>query len=146
MHRAPAVTYPVGRSVSYGWLLGLSTVIGVAAGILWSLQAAPGLWLQLLYTAVLLLCSLTAFGVWWRSPRGNLQWDGHAWTFNTPNRSFSGPVTVHLDLQWCLLLRMCVQGDSRRWLWLESGKDALAWHALRRAVFSASVVNETTVG
>ena len=146
MHRAPAVTYPVGRSVCYGWLLGLSTVIGIVAGMLWSLQVAPSLWLQLLFAAVLLLCSLTAFGIWRRSPHGYLQWDGHAWKFSTVNRSLTGPVTVHLDLQWCLLLRMRVQGDSRRWLWLESGMDALAWPALRRAVFSAGLVNETTVG
>jgi hypothetical protein len=145
MHRAPAVTYLVGRSVCHGWLLGLTIVVGMVAGLLWRFQAEPELGWQLLYATVLSLCSLSAFGVWWRSPCGILHWDGQVWKFNTQNKSFSGVVTVHLDLQWCLLLRMRVPGDSGRWFWLEYGKDALNWHALRRAVFCASVVNETAV-
>jgi hypothetical protein len=90
-----------------------------------------------LYAFILLLVSFAALLIWWRSPSGNLHWDGHGWKLNVADRGFGGLVTVHLDLQECLLL--CLQSDDgrRRWLWLERRTDAINWHALRGAVFSA---------
>ncbi|MEI7535593.1 MAG: hypothetical protein WCJ76_00210 [Comamonadaceae bacterium] len=137
MHKAPAVAYPVGRSVLHGWLLGLSSLTGALAGWFWRIQASPDAWFQWLYAVVLLLASLAACRIWWRSPSGNLRWDGQAWKLNVLDRGLCGLVTVHLDLQGYLLLCLRSEDGGRSWLWLERRADAINWHALRGAVFSA---------
>jgi hypothetical protein len=137
MHKAPAVTYPVGRSTLHAWLLGSISLIGALAGWFWRMQAAPESWSQWLYVLVLLLVSLAAFRHWWCFPSGHLQWDGQSWKLNVLDSSLRGPVSVHLDLQGWLLLCLHSEEGGRRWLWLERRTDAINWHALRNAVFSA---------
>jgi len=137
MHKAPAVTYPVGRSGLHAWLLGSISLIGALAGWFWCMQAAPESWSQWLYALVLLLASLAAFRNWWCSPSGHLRWDGQSWRLNVLDRCLCGPVRVHLDLQGWLLLCLHSEEGGRRWLWLERRTDAINWHALRNAVFSA---------
>lgn len=137
MHKAPAVTYPVGRSALHAWLLGSISLIGALAGWFWRMQAAPESWSQWLYALVLLLVSLAAFRHWWCFPSGHLQWDGQSWKFNVLDSSLRGPVSVHLDLQGWLLLCLHSEEGGRRWLWLERRTAAINWHALRNAVFSA---------
>ena len=137
MHKAPAVTYPVGRSTLHAWLLGSISLIGALAGWFWRMQAAPESWSQWLYVLVLLLVSLAAFRHWWCFPSGHLQWDGQSWKLNVLDSSLRGPVSVHLDLQGWLLLCLHSEEGGRRWLWLERRTAAINWHALRNAVFSA---------
>jgi hypothetical protein len=137
MHKAPAVTYPVGRSAHHVWLLGLSIFTGALAGWFWRIQASPELWGQWLYAIVLLFASIAAFRIWWRSPTGNLQWDGQGWKLSVLDRGLCGHVTSHLDLQGSLLLCLHSEDGGRRWLWLERRRDPINWHALRGAVFSA---------
>ena len=137
MHKAPAVTYPVGRSGLHAWLLGSISLIGALVGWFWYMQAAAESWSQWLYALVLLLASLAAFRNWWFAPSGHLQWDGQSWKLYVLDSCLCGPVSVHLDLQgWLLLCLHSVEG-GRRWLWLERRTDAINWHALRNAVFSA---------
>jgi hypothetical protein len=136
MLKAPAVTYPVGRSALHGWLFGLNSLTGAVAGWFWRIQASPEPWGQWLYAVVLVLASIAAFRIWWRSPSGNLQWDGQGWRLNVLDRGLCGLVTVHLDLQGFLLLCLHAEDGGRRWLWLERRTDAINWHALRGAVFS----------
>lgn len=50
--------------------------------------------------------------------------------------SAGGLVTVHLDLQFCLLLSFCTDSGTRSWLWPERRAEVMRWNALRRAVFS----------
>jgi len=143
MHKAPAVTYPVGRSVLHAWLLGLSGLTGALAGWFWRIDASPEPWGQGMYAVILVLASLAAFRNWWCSPSGNLHWDGQGWTLKVSERRLCGVVTVHLDLQAWLVLCLRSEEGGRKWLWLERRADPINWHALRGAVFSARVASAT---
>lgn len=134
MDSAPAVTYPVGRSVFHAGLLGLTGLIGALAGASWWRQTATPSWRHWLFMASWSLTGWIALAVWRRTPSGNLHWDGHEWSLNQVLR---GPVTVHLDLQSCLLACMQAGNGGRYWLWLERRRDVANWHALRRALFSS---------
>lgn len=79
---------------------------------------------------------------WWSHPRGVLQFDGQAWTFNrvAPPSSvplaLAAPPEVLLDLQAYLWVRILPVGHSPLWLWLERSSQSERWVDLRRAVYS----------
>ncbi len=136
MHKAPAVIYPVRRSVLHVCLLGLSSLTGVLAGWYWCIGSSCEPWRQWLYAITLLLAGLVAFRNWWFSPNGTLRWDGQGWQLDVLNSRLGGIVSLHLDLQAWLLLCLRSEDGSRKWLWLERRADPVNWHALRGAVFS----------
>lgn len=136
MHGAPAVSYPVGRSRFQGWLVGLTGLGGTVAGLLWRHQADPAGWRQWLLALTLLCVCALAADAWRRSPRGSLRWDGQTWSWTAVDASVCGVLTVHLDLQFCLLLSLRLDTGARIWFWPERGAEVMAWNALRRAVFS----------
>ncbi len=138
MHSAPAVSYPVGRSAFYACLLGLTSLAGVLAGLLWRHQTDPAVWRQWLFAATVFGTAVAAWRAWRHSPCGTLQWDGRGWSLMLAGASRGAAVTVHLDLQWCLLLALRTDNGSRSWLWLERWRDVALWNALRRAVFSTA--------
>lgn len=136
MHSAPAVSYPVGRSRFQGWLIGVTGLTAMLAGLLWHIQVHPDGWRQGLFALSLLgACSLAIAG-WRRTPVGMLRWDGQAWHWTSGDTSAGGIVTVQIDLQSCLLLRMRTQAGVRLWLWPERRADVIRWDDLRRAIFS----------
>lgn len=136
MHSAPALSYPVGRSRFQGWLLGLTGLTGALAGLLWLYQVNPAGWRQWLFVVTLLCACLVAAAAWSRSPRGSLRWDGQAWNWTSVDASACGVLTVHLDLQFCLVLSLRLSTGARIWLWPQRSAEAALWSALRRAVFS----------
>jgi len=136
MHSAPAVSYPVGRSRFQGYLLGLSCLIGIISGWLWHYQSDPGGWRQWLFSLVLLgVCSVAVL-VWRRSPQGRLSWDGQSWNWTCADLSVCGVLTVHLDLQFFLVLCLHLDSGAAIWLWPERGATEVRWNSLRQAVFS----------
>lgn len=135
MHSAPALTYPVGRSRFHGWLLGLTCIFGGGAGLFWNYQVDPSAWRQGLYAATLLGLAWVAVQAWRHSSCGSLNWDGQAWSWTDDTTALRGWVTVHLDLQFCLLLCLRTEQGRRLWIWPERGRDAARWSALRRAAF-----------
>ena len=142
MYSAPAVFYPVGCSRFQGCVLGLLGLTGALAGLLWRLQADPTMWQQGLFALILCGTCLVAFWAWRTTPRGSLQWDGQDWNLTLPALSLAGVLTVHLDLQWCLLLCLHSENGRRDWLWVERWRDLASWSALRRAVFSAGAASQ----
>lgn len=136
MHSAPAVSYPVGRSRFQGWLLVLTGLAGMLVGLIWFRQSDLAGWRQGLYAATLLVTCVIAVQAWRRSPCGSLRWDGQAWSWTERDVSVCAEVTVHLDLQFFLLLRLRTDTGSRIWLWPERRAAVTRWNALRRAVFS----------
>ena len=136
MHSAPALTYPVGRSHFQFWLLCLNGLVSFLAGLLWVQQGGFIGWRQCLYALVVLLCGLVAALAWRRTRAGSLHWDGQAWGWTVMSESFPGVVTVHLDLQECMVLSLRTGYGKRVWLWPERRHDPMQWSALRRAVFS----------
>lgn len=142
MHSAPALTYPVGRSRFHGWLVGLTSLGGVLAGLLWNYQTDPAAWRQGLFVATVLGAAWLAVGTWRQWSCGNLNWDGQAWNWIDQTSALSGQISVHLDLQFCLLLCLHAENGKRLWLWPERGRDAAHWNDLRRAVFSPGATGQ----
>ena len=137
MHSAPAVSFPVGRSRFQGWLLGLTGLGATLAGLQWHLASnAPAGWRQALFAMTLLGACVFAAHDWRRSPRGSLRWDGQAWSWTRNNKSSGGVLTVHLDLQFCLVVSLRPHRGARIWLWPERETEVALWNALRRAVFA----------
>jgi toxin CptA len=136
MHNAPAVSFPVGRSRFQGWLLGLISLIAVLVDWLWCFQTDSIGWRQGLFLLILLAALVDAVLVWQRTPTGSLRWDGQVWSWIRVNDPVSGVLTVHFDLQFCLILSLRQVNGVRIWLWIERRADVTRWVALRRAVFA----------
>ncbi|MCJ0764302.1 hypothetical protein [Variovorax terrae] len=137
MHSAPSVTYPVGRSRWAGRLALALWLAGAGAAALWLLQPGAAGWRQALALAAVLAAGAAALQAWRTAPQGELHWDGRQWLWSRrggPQQP--GLVTVHLDLQRCLLLRLQILDGRVRWLWLEPSFQPGRWNDLRRAVYS----------
>ena len=133
MHNAPSVSYPVGRARFSGLLAAGLWLAAAASTLAWLHEAdAPG-WRHGLAFAALVATGGWALVSWVRSPRGELHWDGAAWT--GPFGTGASGLEVALDLQRVLLVRWRAPGDAH-WLWLERSRCPHRWLDLRRAVYS----------
>ena len=133
MHNAPSVSYPVGRPLWAGLLAAGLWTAGLAVTWLWLREsAAPG-WRQAGAALALAVTGAWCLHAWLRSPRGELHWDGSAWT--GPHAEGAGCVEVALDLQQVLLVRWLAP-ESAHWIWLERRRSPHRWLDLRRAVYS----------
>lgn len=142
MHSAPAVSYPVGRSRFQAWLLGLTASGGAVTGVFWHHTADLGGWRSWLFAMTLLGACTVAARAWRHAPQGRLRWDGQAWRWTGVNASTCGVPTVHLDLQFCLVLSLRLDTGTRLWLWPERTREVALWNALRRALFSSGVSSQ----
>ncbi len=132
MHNAPSVSYPVDRPRLAGLVAAALWLAGVATTLFWLVEAGPG-WRQAVGGAALLLLGILASLSWWRSPRGELHWDGATWT--GPAGVAIDQLEVALDVQRALLVRWQAAA-SAGWLWLERNRCPQRWLDLRRAVYS----------
>ncbi|MDW5443693.1 hypothetical protein [Polaromonas sp. SM01] len=139
MHNAPSVVYPLGRSrFQAGVLLGL-WLAGLIVLMLWW-RAAPGLdWRLGLGLAAVLLAGVAAAWGWKNSPVGQLRWDGQVWSWESQGYQAGTAalaLTVALDFQRMLLLKLENHDHATLWLW--AGRSAMPerWLDLRRAVYS----------
>lgn len=137
MHHAPAVSYPVGRSRFHGLLV--LTVIMVSGVTLtaWIVQADAVLSRHVAGAVLGLLTAAAALQQWWRSPAGNLSWDGQDWHWTSGGEPQLVAVDVVLDGQTVLLLCLRTPRRQSHWVWPERRLAPPRWLALRRAVFAA---------
>lgn len=138
MHHAPAVSFPLGRSRFLGGLLALAWAMGAGVVMFWVGAQQRWGWPHGIGVGAVSLCGVLARN-WWKShPVGELGWDGREWHVRGPGgATVAGSVSVHLDLQRHLLLKLthCSHG-APVWLWLDEAADTLAWRDVRRAVYS----------
>jgi hypothetical protein len=89
-----------------------------------------------------------AYWGWASTQEGLLQWDGADWWVEPINGAVVSAsqavdnLSVQLDFQFFLLLRLDFAGGRSRSLWLDSWSRRLDWTALRRAVFSPKPSSE----
>lgn len=134
MHHAPAVSFPLGRSRFLAGLLLTLWLGGVAVMALWCYQQPWGWWRMALGVLVPLLSGLLSLNWWLAQASGVLQWDGKQWQFIAEGAARTGCISVQLDLQQHLLLRLSLnEPPLQRWLWLEQASDPALWRDLRRA-------------
>ena len=137
MYSAPSVSFPVGRSLFLAglllfiWLLGgIAVFLGSTAmeGLRWA-----GLWLAWLTSGA---CAAH----WWhRLQMATIHWDGQTWLLKETQSEVAGDVSVRLDLQAAILLRLQSVDSGRRvtrWAWAEARSDQRRWGDLRRALYA----------
>lgn len=141
MHRAPALSYPLGRSRFQGTLVASTCLAGALVGGLWWLASDALNWRHALFGFIWIMALVLAASSWWHAPAGTLRWDGQDWHWMGRTEFVTGRVGVHLDLQFCLVLSL--QPPSGRCLWLfpQRRSDAPQWNALRRALFARPAVS-----
>lgn len=139
MHSAPSVVYPLGRSFVQGLtLLGFWLAGALVLGLWWAITPGAGwrLWFTL---AVLLGAGMAAVWRWKNSAIGQLCWDGQVWRWESqgylPDR-LNQQLTVVLDLQRTMLLRLERQDQPPLWLWAARSAMPERWLDLRRAAHS----------
>lgn len=161
MHNAPPVAFPVGRSF---W--------GRAAGVLFLLLSACGLWAWFGYGQVKPVSLLVAGFAWalcasvawvWASRQnlsgGRLFWSGEAWFWQAEPPALSMEdsepplhLSVGLDMGWALLLWVTpldAQGQRNGRLcsvWVHEAAMPMKWHGFRCAVYSVSGKTSTDSG
>lgn len=147
LKNAPAVRYPVRRSVVLGCFM--CTVLAGAAALLlaWSQFGAAGNRLRIgAAVSLWLFGAFAAWHFWSRQFVGVLAWNGSTWSMEPPGPSMPdaprplSAAEVVLDLQACLWV--CVKGDQvpRSWLWLERRQQPHLWQDLRRALYSRATL------
>ena len=135
MHSAPAVSYPVGRSHVQAVFLTFIVLVALVTSACWLASALWG-WRQGLMAVVLCLSALFAWQAWRGTPQGTLIWDGDTWCFSGAQSSVVGAMSVPLDFQFILLLRLTPLSGRPLWLLAERTRHEPLWLPLRRAVFS----------
>lgn len=136
MHSAPAVTYPVGRCRFHAGLLAGLLVMGAGVLVTW-VQHDDAIAMRHAAAGLLwLICALAVVRLWWRSPTGSLTWDGQLWTWaGEGGEPYPVALSMTLDSQTALLLRLQADGAPSLWVWLEQRRAPARWLPCRRAVF-----------
>lgn len=139
MHNAPPVVYPLGRSYFQGFVLLGVWLAGLAVIALWWF-AAPALdWRLWIALAAVLAAGVAAALGWKNSPVGQLRWDRQVWHWESQAYQAGTPVralSVALDFQRILLLRLENHDHATLWLWASRQAMPERWLDLRRAVYS----------
>lgn len=134
LSQAPPVHMYFGRASTHaGVLLGLGLLnLGVLLAL--ALQGADALaWTGL----ALLFCMIFLMAVrqWWRTPGGNLAWDGSAWRWSLWSLDESCQVQWAIALPGLSVLRLSSgNGDVQYLLTVPAGERQAQWLALRRAL------------
>lgn len=143
--RAPAVLYPLRRSMALGCVLAGFLIAGAAALWAWLVEGALLAWMPVCSAVVLWLAAVAgAMHFWCRQFVGALRWDGQSWGMENdgPEKimwALSVPPEVLLDLQAHLWVCVTPLGRRRTWLWLERASQPERWLDIRRAVYSRAV-------
>lgn len=138
-HSAPPVVYPLGRSRFQAGFLICLWLAGCAALCLWFYSGEITLWRMLSMAAMIVLAGVIAVLGWKKTPAGQLRWDGQVWHWESDScqdNAFEWHLSVVVDFQYLLLLRMESQMHSSICLWCDRHAFAPLWLDFRRAIFS----------
>ncbi|WP_210547162.1 hypothetical protein [Rhodoferax sp. PAMC 29310] len=136
MNSAPAVQYPVGRSVFQGYFLLTCSLAGFLVGGMWASATGAFLGPQIFFFIVLSAVLSLAGLAWHQTEAGHLVWGGESWTWTVDRQSTAGAVAVHFDSQMLMVMTLQPEKGGPVWLWAERNSDPVRWRALRRAVYA----------
>lgn len=136
MHRPPAVTHHVDRSRGCAVLFAALSLMGIAANA-WLISSFATVAQGLLCSSVTFAAVGLAFWSWKTSPIGRLQWDGQHWHWSEFLDVPVQRVTLVLDFQRLILVKILNGRGLTRWVWLESRSPDAHWLAVRRAVVAS---------
>lgn len=139
-YRAPAVQFPTsGSSVWLRAVLALGSLAGLSALAAWAYRGASAQPAGIVVAAfaLWLLTSVIAWRFASALSTGLLIWDGQTWTLQGDQGVVLWDnLTVSVDLQRRMAVRLGADDGSCRWIWLEQCQDSTRWSDLRRAVYS----------
>ncbi|MGC3983248.1 MAG: hypothetical protein QM777_00170 [Pseudorhodoferax sp.] len=138
MHSAPAVRYPVPRSARAGRVLALLCLAPAAPCLYGWASGLPVAALAISCAGWLLAAAVVLLQ--WRGMRaGQLRWDGQAWWWLPDDAAQADEhavsISVHLDLQSAVLVRMAGAPGRVHWRWLARAAAPARWSDLRRALY-----------
>lgn len=142
MRNAPAIQYPVQRSVFLMFASGLVWVAGAMLCAGWCAQDGYPAWRIPVTIVVLLATGGLALHALLHLKVGMLLWDGGSWQWSdTDNQGIENLLTeviVEMDLQARMVLKITLADGNSSWIWVEAQSlpFSLPWLALRRAVFA----------
>ncbi|CAN5901005.1 hypothetical protein BH11PSE13_BH11PSE13_02090 [soil metagenome] len=146
MHSAPSVSYPVGRSRDASRLLGALWAIGACcAGAALYPFAHMG-WRQALLMASVVTTAMAARRTLGPALAVDLVFDGQDWSLSGQHVRKVARLSVVLDMQSLMLVRLDEPAQRARWLWLERRARPERWQDLRRAVFSRALASSAPAG
>ena len=138
MHSAPSVSFPVGRSRLARRLLWGIWALGAGALTAWCVQFSGAPWRTALMGVVLALAARAARVASRLGEGARLHWDGAHWSCDGTVRLGDAGVTVDLDLQSLVLIRLREPGGPATWFWIECMNDPGRSLDLRRALYAAA--------
>lgn len=146
MHSAPSVSYPVGRSRDASLLLGALWAVGACcAGAALYPFAHMG-WRQVFLVASVVMTATAARRTLGPALALDLVFDGQDWSLSGQDVRKVARLSVLLDLQFLMLVRLDEPAQRARWLWLERRARPERWQDLRRAVFSHALSSSDPAG
>ncbi|GAB3355069.1 MULTISPECIES: hypothetical protein [Giesbergeria] len=135
---APAVAYPITRSLRLAGGLLLVSVLELGVLLAWWRLGAPAhnTAIAIMAAGLWLLSVLWVARFWWQLPQGRLDWDGQHWSWaSCTQRHGPGSAYVCLDWQHSLGVRWQAQTSHQVcWFWLEQRHAPAQWADLRRAL------------
>lgn len=134
------MTYPLGSSDFLGFLLLSIWLTGLTTGFLWWSAGGQPAWqavLLLVFSLGAGLVALSGLRSWVTT--GELVWDGQHWRHETADSQTTltlRRVSVMLDLQFVLVLKLEHQARAASWVWVQRVQSAHKWLCLRRALYA----------
>lgn len=135
MHRAPAVSYPAGKSRWHLRAIVLLWSLGCLACFL-ILQSQVRIEWMVLTFACVSVAGMLSLVAWRNTVLGILRWDGERWQWSGFVDAGQCEVDVVVDLQKVMLIRVRNASAQRTWLWLSFEAATIQWMPLRRALVS----------
>jgi hypothetical protein len=136
-HHPPALSVTVSRSLGQGHLLIVVWLFSLIAALAFVFQQTT-VWPRIM---VLGSCFVSGFWAWQYHQglsSGRLHWDGKAWFWTHFDGVAAHDITVLLDFQTFILLRLRADNGQIDWLWLRADNADATWFALRRALVFGS--------
>jgi toxin CptA len=133
MHRAPAVSFDIGKSRSHKVIISVLWALGWVAFSLFCLdQSTP----TLIAFVALTLCGagFIAWRGWHLAALGVLRWDGQNWYWSEFGAASPCQLVLAFDLQTWMLVSLRTHAKRTVWLWLDAPAAGPKWTALRRAI------------
>ena len=133
MHRPPPISVTVPRADWQWRVICCLWGVGVLASVAF-VQQQTTTWPRVLLPLSCLLVGAVAWRAWKNTLTGRLQWDGQCWYWTHFDGLPVRELSILLDFQRLLLVKLVSQQGDVTWLWLQAAQMDRHWLALRRAL------------
>ena len=133
MHLPPPISVTVSRA-AWQWRVTCCLWVMGALASLAFVQQQTSTWPRVLVPLSCLAAGAVAWRGWKNAVTGRLQWDGQCWYWTHFDGLPLRAISILLDFQRFILVKLISQQGHVTWLWLETAQTDMPWLALRRAL------------